>query len=174
MPYLGWVESHIGWEVLVHADKRRKAETVKHPCSSQRKAMLPHLPPWTLGKRVVYDLVIFAILWARLHLNPPEYLLLYLRLISLPPLNLEPCFSVHKLILMWDVTCTTGSVTCYLGACPILTPTGIRHSSVILPRPYLEHCLSYQYLSLWKNPYVLCKSSQCKRVLNFVVHTGLS
>lgn len=62
VPYLGWIDSHRGWEVPVHADKHRKAGTVKHPCSSQRKAMLTHLPPWTLGKDVVYNLVIFAIL----------------------------------------------------------------------------------------------------------------
>lgn len=49
----------------------------------------------------------------------------------------------------------------------ILTPTGIRFTSIILPKTFYEALfLSQQNGTLWNKPYVLSKKFQCKQILN--------
>lgn len=122
-----------------------------------------------LGKDVVRKVVIFAVCRASLPRISQNFKLLYPQT---SPLNLEYCFSAHKTILVGGIICTLQQPTWLpfcLWARPILTPTDVMFTSVILPRPLSWALfLSQQEPISEMKPYVLCKEFQCKHVLSML------
>lgn len=112
---------------------------VKHACLSLQR-MLTCLLPGMLGKAIVYNLVVFAVCRANLHLNPPEYCsfqtFCFLDLLQTASLSIKT--SLEEMSLVLDKSLRNFYVV--LGPRQSGLPQGPRSPQPFSLHPYPEHC----------------------------------
>lgn len=126
------IENCRGQKGLEHTEKCQRSQGSSHTVcfsSGVRCGAASRMP----GTVQFSHLCSFAVWWDRLYPDLPEFMFL-LNSRPFPPeswaLPLGP--KPHP---MRDVICTLLQPKCYLRARPIMTPTGIVFTSVLLPRP---------------------------------------